>query len=313
MFVALGIGAYDTALFHVVTHAFFKALLFLCAGSVIHAMSNEQDIRNMGGLRKKLPVTHATFLIGTLAIVGMPPFSGFFSKDEILAKAYEHSFLMFVVLAITSVITATYMFRLYYLTFFGDFRGSEQQRTHLHESPAVMTIPLMVLAVLATFGGFLGIPEIFHAPHYLSEFLKNIVGYNSNHVTPSESFEWKLVITSIIGLMVIIILARNYYISKKTVPEADGVEQGFMPRLVSNKYYIDELYASVITKPLDKISAFSFKNIETGFIDRAVNNLGTVLNSTSSLLKNIQSGNIGFYIFSMVIGIILILLFNLVM
>ena len=312
MFVALGLGAYDTALFHVVTHAFFKALLFLCAGSVIHAMSNEQDIRRMGGLRKKLPVTHATFLIGTLAIVGMPPFSGFFSKDEILAKAYEHNIIMFVVLAITSVITATYMFRLYFLTFFGDFRGSEQQRMHLHESPPVMTVPLMLLAVLATFGGFLGIPEIFHAPHYLSKFMSFIVGFNYHHEIPSESFEWTLIITSVVALIILIFLVRNYYVSNKIVPGSDQEKTAFIPRLVSNKYYVDEIYAAIITKPLDKLSAFSFKYIETGLIDKTVNNLGVLLNGTSARMKNMQTGNVGFYIFSMVIGVILLLVLNLV-
>ena len=312
MFVALGVGAYDTALFHVVTHAFFKALLFLCAGSVIHAMSNEQDIRNMGGLRKKLPVTHATFLIGTLAIAGMPPFAGFFSKDEILAKVYHQSFAMFIALAITSVITAIYMFRLYFLTFYGDFRGTEQQRTHLHESPAVMTIPLMILAVLSTVGGFLGIPEIFHYPHFLSGFLRTIVGYQYNEEIPSEGFEWRLVITSIIALVVLIYLVRYYYISKREMPESDNVQLGFLPRLVSHKYYIDELYNAVITRPLDKIADFTYRYIEVGFIDKTINGAGVLLNRTSSLLKNLQTGNIGFYIFSMVIGIILLLVLNLV-
>ena len=312
MFVALGVGAYDTALFHVVTHAFFKALLFLCAGSVIHAMSNEQDIRNMGGLRKKLPITHATFLIGTLAIAGMPPFAGFFSKDEILAKVHHHSTLMFVALAVTSVITAIYMFRLYFLTFYGDFRGTEQQRTHLHESPAVMTIPLMILAVLSTIGGFMGIPEIFHFPHYLSGFLKTVVGYNYHEVVPSEAFEWNLVITSVVALVILIFIVRNYYISKKVVPEADSVQMGFIPKLVTNKYYIDELYNAVVTRPLDKIAAFTYRTIEGGLIDKSVNGIGATLNKTSALLKNLQTGNIGFYIFSMVIGIILLLVLTLV-
>lgn len=311
MFVALGIGAYDTALFHVVTHAFFKALLFLCAGSVIHAMSNEQDIRKMGGLRKKLPLTHATFLIGTLAIIGMPPFAGFFSKDEILSKVHEHSLIMFVLLAITSAITAIYMLRLYYLTFYGDFRGTEQQMTHLHESPLVMTIPLLILSILATVGGLMGIPEIFHLPHYFSSFMHSIVSFGYESTLPSENFEWSLVITSVVALIIIIFVLRNYYTVKKVVPEDDNVELSFISKLITNKYYVDELYEVVITKPLDRLSAFSFRNIETGIIDKAVNSTGLVLNKTSSFLKNTQTGNIGFYIFSMVLGIILLLVVNL--
>lgn len=179
MFVALGAGAYTAGLFHVVTHAFFKALLFLCAGSVIHAMGGEQDIRRMGGLKKYLPVTHITFLMGVLAISGIPLFSGFFSKDEILVASWSYSPLMFVVMAFTSLLTAVYMFRLYWLTFHGDFRGTHHQQEHLHESPSVMTIPLMVLAVLSVIGGFMGMPhwmsEKLGVHHLFSEFVTPVI------------------------------------------------------------------------------------------------------------------------------------------
>jgi NADH-quinone oxidoreductase subunit L len=313
MFVALGVGAYDTALFHVVTHAFFKALLFLCAGSVIHAMSNEQDIRKMGGLRKKLPVTHFTFLIGTLAIAGMPPFAGFFSKDEILAKVHGHSMLMFTVLAVTSVLTAIYMFRLYYLTFHGNFRGTEQQKTHLHESPAVMTLPLVILAVLSAAGGFLGVPAIFGMPHLFSHFLEPLLSFRHHAAHPSETFEYTLIGVSIAALIVIILAVRNYYITKKTVPEREDEKLGPLSALVYNKYYVDEIYAALITKPLDRLSSFSYKYVENGFIDRIVNGTGTTLNKVSSLLKEIQTGNIGFYIFIMILGIIALLALNLIL
>jgi NADH-quinone oxidoreductase subunit L len=312
MFAALGVGAYDTALFHVVTHAFFKALLFLCAGSVIHAMSNEQDIRNMGGLRKYLPVTHFTFLVGTLAIAGMPPFAGFFSKDEILAKVHGHSIILFAVLAVTSVLTAIYMFRLYYLTFFGEFRGTEQQRTHLHESPSVMTLPLIVLAVLSAVGGFLGVPEVFGMPHAFHEYLQPLISFREHAEHPSHTFEWTLIIVSIIALIVIIFAVRNYYVSRKTVPEPESEKLSPLTSLIYNKYYIDELYAALITKPLDKLSAFSNRWIENGFIDRIVNGTGSAVNSASSILRMVQTGNIGFYIFSMIIGIIALLAFNLI-
>ncbi|MBP7167426.1 MAG: NADH-quinone oxidoreductase subunit L [Bacteroidia bacterium] len=311
MFVALGVGAYDTALFHVVTHAFFKALLFLGAGSVIHAMSGEQDIRRMGGLKGKLPVTHATFLIGTLAIAGIPPFAGFFSKDEILAATYSSSLPMFTLLSITSVLTAVYMFRLYWLVFFGDFRGTEHQRTHLHESPVSMTFPLIVLAVLSTLGGFLGMPEIFHAPHLFSEFLAPVI-WKANAHHASHTFEYILIGSSVAILVLIYILTKNTYVKNQTLPEEDDAIPAGMPRILTNKYYVDELYHAVITKPLDAISAFAYKYIEGGLIDGLVNGTGKALNGFSGLLRYSQTGNIGGYIFSMAIGIILILLFTLI-
>ena len=310
MFAALGVGAYDTALFHVVTHAFFKALLFLGAGSVIHAMSGEQDIRFMGGLKKKLPITHATFLIGTLAIAGLPPFAGFFSKDEILAKVWAYSPALFSVLAISTVITAVYMFRLYWLTFHGEFRGSDHQQSHLHESPKSMTIPLIVLAILSTLSGFLGMPEIFHMPHYFSEFLKPITGGGAT-LESSHSFEYVLIGVSILALLIIIFATKNYYISKATMPEEEKELTGFS-KLVYNKYYVDEIYSSCITKPLDAISLFFYKVVEIGIIDKIVNGVGATLNLLSSNLRKLQAGNVGYYVFGMVIGIIFLLLLTMI-
>lgn len=310
MFVALGVGAYDTALFHVVTHAFFKALLFLGAGSVIHAMSGEQDIRNMGGLKSKLPVTYITFLIGTLAIAGIPPFAGFFSKDEILAATYQHSMMMFVILSITSVLTAVYMFRLFWLVFYGEFRGTAHQKSHLHESPLNMTVPLIVLAILSTLGGFLGIPEIFHAPHLFSDYLSSIIWRGQEgHV--SHAFEWTLVSVSLAVLAIISYLTYTTYVKRGTIPEADDKVPAGFARVLMNKYYVDELYARFITKPIDAVSSFSYRYIENGFIDKLVNGTGSSLNGLSGLLRHVQSGNTGFYILAMVAGIVLILLFTL--
>src|SRR5450631_2407265 len=176
MFLGLGVGAYNEAVFHVLTHAFFKALLFLCAGSVIHAMGGEQDMRKMGGLKKSLPITHFTFLMGCLAISGIPPFSGFFSKDEILTAAYAKNPIYYIIGVTGAMITAFYMFRLYATTFLGKFRGTEQQQHHLHESPASMTIPLIVLAFGAVFGGLLGIPELFAKNgNWLGNFLSPVL------------------------------------------------------------------------------------------------------------------------------------------
>jgi NADH-quinone oxidoreductase subunit L len=312
MFVALGVGAYQTALFHVITHAFFKALLFLGAGSVIHAMSGEQDIRRMGGLKKALPITHAAFLIGTLAIAGLPPFAGFFSKDEILAKVWEHSPVMFIVLAVTSVLTAVYMLRLYWLTFYGDFRGTEKQKHHLHESPATMTMPLVVLAILSTVGGFIGMPEVFHAPHFLNEFLAPVI-WKVNHHEASETFEYMLMGISVVLLLLIMYATYNTYVTKKVMPEENDKDlQGFA-KLVANKYYVDEIYDAVITKPLNGISSFVYKYIDQGFIDKLVNGTGTSLTGFSGVLRFVQTGNIGGYIFSMVIGIIVILVLTMIL
>lgn len=311
MFVALGVGAYDTALFHVITHAFFKALLFLGAGSVIHAMSGEQDIRRMGGLKGKLPITHLTFLLGTLAISGIPPFAGFFSKDEILAVAHGYSLPVFSLLAFTSVLTAVYMFRLYWLVFYGNFKGTEHQKAHLHESPYSMTIPLIVLAVLSTVGGFIGLPEIFNAPHLLKEFLQPII-WKSIAQHPSHTFEYTLIACSLVILAVIVIGTYRMYVTRAQLPEEDENIPAGLPTLLTNKYYVDEIYAILITRPLDYLAGFFNTYIEKGIIDKLVNGTGPAIQGLSGVLRFTQTGNIGGYIFSMVIGIIAILLLTLI-
>ena len=191
MFLALGVGAYSSAVYHVTTHAFFKALLFLGAGSVIHAMGGEQDIRKMGGLKKALPVTFLTMFLGTIAISGLPPFSGFFSKDEILAHVYEHSKFLWFIGVLTSMLTAFYMFRMMFLTFWGSFRGTHEQEHHLHDSPKSMTIPLMVLAVLAVVGGALGLPEFWGFKNWMSENLNSVI-IRKNPSILSHDTEWML-------------------------------------------------------------------------------------------------------------------------
>jgi NADH-quinone oxidoreductase subunit L len=312
MVVALGVGAYTTALFHVVTHAFFKALLFLGAGSVIHAMAGEQDIRRMGGLKKALPVTHATFLIGTLAIAGAPPFAGFFSKDEILAHTWMHNPLMFSVLVICSLITAVYMFRLYFLTFHGDFRGTGHQKEHLHESPASMTVPLIVLAGLSIIGGFIGLPEAFYAPHWLNNFMEPVTGYANaySHGHPSHAFEYVLMASLTIALVVIIMVMHHRYVKKGHLPANESQLSGW-ERLVSNKFYVDELYAKLFTRPMDVLSSFSYEWIEKGFIDRMVNGLGSVTRGAGSVLRYIQTGYLATYLLLMVIAIIFVVVLKL--
>lgn len=313
MVVALGVGAYATALFHVVTHAFFKALLFLGAGSVIHAMGGEQDIRRMGALKKAMPVTHATFLVGTLAISGVPPLAGFFSKDEILANAWVHSPLIFALLSVGSVITAIYMFRLYFLTFHGEFRGSRHQQEHLHESPATMTLPLIVLAILSATGGFIGMPEIFHAPHLLGDFLAPVTSFASAYIHghPSHTFEYMLIGGSVVLLALIIFAVHKKYVTNGHVPAPDHEVGGFA-RVLANKFYVDEFYDALITRPLFAISLFSYEWIEKGLIDRTVNGFGWMTRNTGASLRFLQSGYLGFYMAAMVVAIIVILIVKLV-
>ncbi len=313
MFVALGVGAYSTGLFHVTTHAFFKALLFLAAGSVIHAMSGEQDIRRMGGLRKKLPVTYFVFLIGTLAISGIPPFAGFFSKDEILAKAYMHSDLLFILLSVTSVITAIYMFRLLFLTFFGNFRGTENQKHHLHESPAVITIPLIILAVLSTLGGFLGLPAVFTEHHLFGNFLAPVLSTAgiAGHAEPSHLFEYTLMGISVLALAFIIYMTYERFAKKEIVPSLD--ESEFKPwyRILYNKYYIDEWYDRIFVRPLYKFGDICYKIFDIKIVDGVVNMVGKGVHRGSEVIRFAQNGTVGFYIFAMVVGIILVLVVNL--
>ncbi|MGQ0829777.1 MAG: NADH-quinone oxidoreductase subunit L [Bacteroidota bacterium] len=309
MFLALGIGAYTGAVFHVMTHAFFKALLFLGAGSVIHAMSGEQDIRSMGGLKKALPITHITFLLGTLAIAGCPPFSGFFSKDEILAHAWEHNKLLWFLGMLGAAMTTFYMFRLYFLTFKGDFRGTHEQQRHLHESPKSMTIPLMVLALLSIIGGFVGVPEVLGGTHFLDEFLKPVFADSSLRLVHHLSHETEYIL---MGIAITVMAASLYYaytvyVKNKTVPAKEGEKLKPIHQLVYNKYWVDELYENIFTKPLNFISEGLHKIVDNQIVDGVVNGVGVMVSRTSAFIRLAQTGNIGFYVFIMVISIVLIL------
>ena len=314
MFVALGVGGYSSAMFHLTTHAFFKALLFLCAGSVIHAMSGEQDIRKMGGLKKYLPITYITFLLGTLAISGVPPFAGFFSKDEILALTIgPFSNIIFITLSFTSVLTAIYMFRVFFLTFHSTFRGTEEQKHHLNESPATITIPLVILAILSTVGGFLGMPSIMSEYHFLGHYLAPIFEFSNianapKH--PSEFAEYTIIIVAVVVLALIVLWAINRYIRKASVPAGDDAQTPAIRNLIYHKYYIDEIYDAIIVKPINWIG-LQFNNIvEKEMIDDFINSIGKSVVWGGKTLRLVQSGAIGFYIFVMVAGIIVILLYN---
>lgn len=303
MFLALGVGSYVTALFHVLTHAFFKALLFLGAGSVIHSMKGEQDLRKMGGLRKYMPVTFITFLIASLAISGVPPFSGFFSKDEILAMAYQQNKVLWILGVAASMMTAFYIFRLVFLAFFGEFRGSKEHKQHLSESPAVMAIPLVVLAVLATVGGFLGIPHVFNAPHLLNDFLSPIiiqVGDVAGHLPAST--EYMLIGIATVGALVSIFLAYFVYSSKGRVPSEDSTYQG-LAKVVYNKFYIDELYDIVIVKPVQWFSELLYKVVDKLIVDGVVRVVARLSMTIGDILRSFQTGQTGFYVLAMVISI----------
>jgi len=300
MFLALGVGAYTTAVFHVMTHAFFKALLFLGSGSVIHAMGGEQDIRKMGGLGKKLRITQFTFLIGCLAISGIPGLSGFFSKDEILAAAYANNPMLYYLGIAAAMMTAFYMFRLYFLTFTGTFRGTHDQEHHLHESPAAMTIPLIVLAILSIVGGYVGLPGVISEHHALGSFLSSSVSNIAEHHLEANT-EWMLMGTSVAASVIMIIVA--YSINKS----AQFVANSGLAKVLENKWYIDELYEAVILKPLGALSGALDKFVERMGIDGMVNGVGKSVKWGSEKVRLLQTGQVGFYIFVMVLGMIALL------
>jgi NADH-quinone oxidoreductase subunit L len=300
MFLALGSGAYVAAVFHVMTHAFFKALLFLGSGSVIHAMSGQQDIRYMGGLKGQLKITYITFLIGCLAIAGIPPFSGFFSKDAILLSAFENNKILYAVGLLTAALTAFYMFRLLFLTFFGEFRGTEEQRHHIHESPVAMTLPLILLAILSIIGGFVGIPEVFtHGGEKLSAFLAGAGIRDIEHGEITHGTEMALMgLTTAIAIVAIVIAWVRYRSYKEEHPGAFG-------KVLENKWYVDELYNNIIVKPLNGLGSFANEYFERSGIDALVNGVGKLVNYGGRQLRWLQSGQVGSYVLLMVISMVL--------
>jgi NADH-quinone oxidoreductase subunit L len=258
-----------------------------------------------------LPVTFITFLIGTLAISGIPPFAGFFSKDEILANAFAHNQIIWGIAAFASLLTAFYMFRLFFLTFSGTNRASEEVQHHIHESPKSMTIPLMVLAVLSLIGGFMGIPEVLGGSHVLNNFLAPVFEQSRSiseaHHHLDHNTEYMLM-GVIVGLtLILIFIAWMVYVRGRKIPAAEGVALNPTHKLVYNKYYIDELYNSIIVKPLTFVSKVLDSLVEKLFIDNIVNGTGKMVTWGSKTLRLVQTGNIGFYIFAMVISIIIML------
>ena len=306
MFLGLGAGAYTAAVFHVMTHAFFKALLFLGAGSVIHAMGGEQDIMKMGGLSKKMKTTYVTFFIACLAIAGIPPFSGFFSKDEILSAAYLANPIFYVLGLGGALLTAFYMFRLLALTFAGGFRGKDETLHHVHESPRAITIPLIILAILSAVGGLVGIPELFldnghRLAYYLSPVFAQSHSLLSEHHIPVQT-EFIL-----LGVSVVLIVAVSIWAwSKYSNFDRESKTESSFSKLIRNKFYVDELYNTIVVKPLKTLS-FVFSNvIEKSGIDGLVNGVGRSVTNTSRQIRLLQTGQVGAYIFMMVLGILVL-------
>lgn len=314
MFLAMGAGAFSAGIFHVMTHAFFKALLFLGAGSVIHAMHEEQDIQHYGGLKKYMPITYGTFLVAAMAISGIPPLSGFFSKDEILWYSYANiGFIFWLIGVLTALMTAFYMFRLHFLTFNGKQRFDEK-KTHPHESPKVMTIPLIVLAVLSAIGGFVGIPEIFSGEHgnvfhsWLSPVFKSAnlkLEFFGSHTHFEEYLLMALSVACALGG---IFAARKIYIQNPDIAKKLSLRFKNIYRILFNKYYVDEVYDSLVVNPIVNSSRrFLWKIFDSKIIDGFINGLAKSIENISSFIRKIQTGVVQSYAIVMMIGILLAL------
>ena len=312
MFIALGAEAYTAAMFHLMTHAFFKALLFLGAGSVIHAMSGEQDMRFMGGLKSKIPVTYWTFLIGTLAIAGIPPLSGMVSKDEILTALWAKSPIIWGLTLFSAALTGVYMFRLLFLTFFGKFRGTEEQKHHLHESPISMTLPLVVLAILSVVGGFLNLPHFLGegTSQKLAHWLHPIYVPGIAHPEVEFGTEMILLAFTIIMVIVIFFVLRNIYITKKKMALPEEEYKG-LERLSAKKLFVDELYNATVVKPIEGLGHGTrmFDKLLNKFFDY----IGFGAVDSGRTFKKFQNGNVENYVLIMSLAIGLILIVNFIL
>ena len=307
MFMAMGAGAFSTGIFHVTTHAFFKALMFLGAGAVIHGMHDEQDVTKMGGLKNKMKITFLTFLMGGIAISGIPPFSGFFSKDEILAKLFfAGHYPVFAIAVLTAFMTAFYVWRLISLTFYGKPRYDEAH-VHPHESPALMTVPLIILAILSVVGGFIGIPHII-GPNLIEHWLEPVFApalaiLPEHHVVVST--EIGLIVTSVLVAVIAIIISLKMF---KSGERLDAFSGGFY-NLLRDKYRVDELYNKIIIAPLMWLTEIFYKILDVKIIDGAVNGTARFFNSLSIDWRKIQTGIVQDYALFSVAGIVAILLY----
>ena len=313
MFLAMGVGAFTAGIFHLMTHAFFKACLFLGSGSVIHALSGEQDMRFMGGLRKHMPYTHATFLIATIAIAGIPGLAGFFSKDEILWWAFASTrghWLLWLVAAGAAGMTAFYMFRLVFMTFYGKERLTHHAKHHLHESPFVITLPLMVLAVLSVFGGYVGVPAILGGANHIHHFLEPVFGHSTEtfglSAHGSHAAAYGLMGVSIGIAVVGIALAYLMYLKSPELPARFVASFQGLHRAVFNKWYVDEIYDALFINPTKRLGTFLWKGFDVVVVDGIVNGTGKIVVAFSKALRFTQTGYVHNYAMSMAVGAIVI-------
>jgi NADH-quinone oxidoreductase subunit L len=307
MFTACGVGAFAAGIFHLMTHAFFKALLFLGSGSVIHGLSGEQDIRKMGALRPHMPVTYATFLVASLAIAGVFPFAGFFSKDEILFSSFAGgNYMVWAVAVFTAFLTAFYMFRLLFLTFHGSSRVDREVAKHLHESPRVMTVPLATLAVLSAVGGLVGVP-IIHGANKIGEFLEPVFAHGAGH-------EAHIGLGAEIGLMGFslalalagIALAYRWYLLDPSVPGRLAERYRTLYRMLLNKYFVDEIYDDVFIQPTVAGSQKVYEGFDLKIIDGAVNGVGKFVRSVAAAARVVQTGYVRNYALTILAGVVLV-------
>ncbi len=330
MFVGVGAGAYAAGIFHLMTHAFFKGLLFLAAGSVMHAMSGELDMRKMGGLRKKIPVTYWTTFIACLAIAGIPGFSGFFSKDEILWMAFSrhHSFWFWLIGAVTAGMTAFYMFRMFFNTFHGECRASEEVKHHIHESPKIMTIPLVILAILSIVGGWVGIPHLLGGSNQIEKWLEPVFGHhvpaaahaggfsfvNTAFASTGETaggveagMEMKLMIGAIIIGLIGIFIAWLFYVKNPNLPKRFVEKFHGLFTLVHNKYFVDEMYGFLIVKNLFRLGKVCKDFFDETIIDGIINGVAMALGGIGSLIRRMQTGLVQGYAFAIILGAIIVI------
>ena len=335
MFLGVGVGAFSAGIFHLMTHAFFKGLLFLGAGSVMHALSGELDMRKMGALRKKIPITFWTFFFATLAIAGIPGLSGFFSKDEILWQAFSSShghFLLWLVAAIAAGMTAFYMFRALFMTFFGESRVDEHVAHHIHESPKIMTVPLMVLAVLSIVGGYIGVPHVLGGANHIHEFLAPVLGGGAEpakaHAGISilsqawasggeggghgATLELLMMVVSVVIALIGIGIAYLFYVKNPTLPKLLAERWKGLYKLVFNKYYIDELYEVLFINSLKNLGMGLWKGFDDFVIDGTINGIAYLIGLLSGAMRKMQTGLVQNYAFSMIIGGIVLVAYYIV-
>jgi NADH-quinone oxidoreductase subunit L len=332
MFLGVGVGAFSAGIFHLMTHAFFKGLLFLGAGSIMHALSGELDMRKMGALRGKIPYTFWTFFVATLAIAGIPGLSGFFSKDEILWQAFSSShghFLLWLVAAIAAGMTAFYMFRALFMTFFGESRVDPHVAHHVHESPKIMTVPLMVLAVLSVIGGYIGVPHVLGGANHIHEFLSPVLGGGAEPAKAhagisfisqawassgesgghSAALEIVMMAVSVCIALAGIGIAYVFYVKDPGLPKRLAEKRKGLYTLLLNKYYVDELYQALFVNSLKRLGSGLWKGFDDFIIDGTVNGIAYLIGWFSKVMRRVQTGVVQHYAFSMILGGVILVIY----